>query len=198
MRPDQALAGRELRPDLLLEDAPLLLVGDQQDDDVGLAGGVGNLGHAQAGRLGLRPGWRALVQANHDVQPRLVGVQGVGVALTAVADDGDPLAAQRIDRRIGLGVDRGGHGVLQFDQLTVQALGAVAPGGRGAAAHGHDAGAHQLLDAVRAEQLDQAVDFGRWPGHFDHERARRHVHDARAVDVGNLHDLGALRRPSWR
>ena len=103
------LPGVMFGQDLVLKDASLLLVGNQQDDDVSLAGRVGDLGHLEAGLLGGGPGLRAVVQANHDVQARVVGVQRVRVALAAVADDGDFLALERVDRRFCLGVDVGGH-----------------------------------------------------------------------------------------
>src|SRR5215216_6541546 len=63
---------------------------------------------------------------------------------------------------------------------------------RSAAAHGHNPGAHQLFDAVRSEQLDQAGYLIAWTRHFDHQRAASDVDNARTVNIRNLHDFGAL------
>src|SRR5207302_5051301 len=71
VRPDQRLAGGHLGKDVLLEDATLLFVRNQHDDDVGLSYGVRDLGYLEASLFGLGPGLRALVEADHDVQARI-------------------------------------------------------------------------------------------------------------------------------
>ena len=103
------LPGVTSRLDVLLEDAALLLVRDEHHDHVSLARRFGNFGDLQPGLLGRRPGLRALVQADHDVEARIVRVQRVGVALAAIADDGHAFAFEGIDRRVGFGVDVCGH-----------------------------------------------------------------------------------------
>jgi hypothetical protein len=50
------------------------------------------LHHLQAGLFGLVPGGAALAQADGDLDAGVVQVLRVGVALRAVADDGDLLA----------------------------------------------------------------------------------------------------------
>src|SRR5581483_4452857 len=60
--------------------------------------------------------------------------------------------------------------------------------------HGHDAGPDQLLNAEALQQTDEGVDLLRISGDLDHHRTQRHVDDARAVDVHELHDLGPSRR----
>ena len=52
------------------------------------------------GLVGERAALRARREPDDDVDARLVEVQGVGVALAAVADDRDGLAGQR--RRVGV------------------------------------------------------------------------------------------------
>ena len=109
VRPDQRLAGRDFRANVVLEDAPLLFIGDEQHDHVGLTRGIGHFGYLQARLLGRIPGLRALVEADHDVEAGVVRVPGVRVALAAVTDDGNLLALEWADRRVGFGVDMCGH-----------------------------------------------------------------------------------------
>ena len=44
------------------------------------------------------------------------------------------------------------------------------------------------------QHVEQAVDLGLRRRHLDHQRRRRHVDDARAEDLGQLHDRGAAAR----
>src|SRR5579859_160831 len=81
------------------------------------------------------------------------------------------------------------HSTDQFQSVVL-----FAPGCGLAAAHGDHARADKLFDAVRSEQLDQAVHFDGRPGHFDHQRRAGDIDDSGPIDVGNLHDFGAL----WR
>ena len=74
---------------MLVEDRLVLGVGPQEHDQVGLGGGVGDRQHPQPGGLGLGHRRRALAQADAHVDARVLQVEGVGVALRAVADDGD-------------------------------------------------------------------------------------------------------------
>src|SRR5919199_1492033 len=76
----------------------------------------------------------------------------------------------------------------------LQAIGLLGTRDGLTAAHGDHARADELLDAVRPEQVNQAVDLHGRASHFDHQRPGRDIDDARAVDVGDLHHLGALRR----
>ena len=77
---------------LLLVDLGLGLVGDEHHDDVGLLRGVVHAHDLEAGLLGLLGGRGALAQAHADVHAGVHEVEGVGVALGAIADDGDLLA----------------------------------------------------------------------------------------------------------
>ena len=67
------------------------LVGDEEHDDVGPLGGFGGAGDFEAGELGLLRVGGAGAQADFDVHAGVLEVEGVRVALRAVADDGDLL-----------------------------------------------------------------------------------------------------------
>ena len=97
-----------------LKIALLLGVGQQDHHQVGLGGGVGDRQHPQAGGLGLGDRRRALPQADADVDAGLLQVQGVGVALGPVADDGDLAAGDEGEVGVLLVGDLGGHGVPAF------------------------------------------------------------------------------------
>ena len=63
-------------------------------------GGLGGFGGGQdlqAGGFGLGPALAAGVEADHHVDAGIAQVQRVGVALAAVADDGDRAALQVIE-----------------------------------------------------------------------------------------------------
>src|SRR5690606_30071705 len=75
-------------------DIPLVLVGGEDHHQVGALHGVLDLGHFQAGVLGLFPGRGALAQGDRDVfHTGVLEVQRVGMALGAVTHDGDAHAA---------------------------------------------------------------------------------------------------------
>ena len=80
--------------DLLLPDVVVELVGQQDHHEVAAAGGLDDGQHLEAllARLGDRGG--VLAQADHDVDAGVLQVEGVGVALGAVADDRDGLAVE--------------------------------------------------------------------------------------------------------
>ena len=88
--------------DLVAPDLGLLLVGDQDHHDVAAAGGVGDVEDLEAGGLGVGAAGRVGAQPDDDVDPRLLQVQRVGVALRAVAEDRDRLAVE--DREVRVGV----------------------------------------------------------------------------------------------
>ena len=87
----------------------LLGVGGEDHDDVGPRSGIGDRLHGEPGVLGLGLRRRTVAKTDAHLDTRLLQVERVGVALRAVADDGDLLAAD--DRRVGicLVVHVGGH-----------------------------------------------------------------------------------------
>ena len=96
---EEGVAGVQVGGDLGLVDRGLLGVGQQDHDQVGLGGGIGHRQDPQSGLLGLGPGRRALAQADPHVDPGLGQVEGVGVALGAVADDGHLAVPDEARRR---------------------------------------------------------------------------------------------------
>jgi hypothetical protein len=95
--------------DLVRVDGPLHLVGREDDDEVGLLDRVGDREDTQALGLGLGLGLGALGQADAHVDTGVAQVERVGVALAAVADDGD--LAPLDDRQVGVVVvEHLGHG----------------------------------------------------------------------------------------
>ena len=67
--------------DLGLPDLGLLLVGEQDHHDVAPAGGVGDVEHLEPGDPGLLAAFRPGPQADHDLDPGVLQVERVGVAL---------------------------------------------------------------------------------------------------------------------
>ena len=90
----QGLAGGQVGLDAVLIQGGLLLVIDEDHDDVGGLGGLGSGHDGHALGLGLGPALGAVVQAHDDVDAALLQIQRVGMALRAVADDGNGLAGQ--------------------------------------------------------------------------------------------------------
>ena len=108
----QQVAGAQVRGDLLVVDRLLGGVGDEDHDHVGGLDGIGDVGHAQAGLRGQRPALRPRREADDDVDARFVEVQGVGVALAAVADDRDGLPGERRRIRVVVVVHRRRHRLI--------------------------------------------------------------------------------------
>jgi len=109
VRESEGLARCEVGLDLVVVDAALVLVGREDHDDVGPCGGVGDGLDLEAVLLRLGRGLRAILQRDGDLDARVTQVLRVGVALRAVADDGDLLALDEGEVGI-LVVDHFGHG----------------------------------------------------------------------------------------
>ena len=90
----------EVRLDVLGVDVPLHLVRREDDDEIGLLHRVADREHAQPFGLGLGSGRAALGEPDPHVDAGVAQVEGVGVALAPVADDGDLLALD--DRQVGV------------------------------------------------------------------------------------------------
>ena len=108
MGEEHEVALGEVRPDLGPEDGGLLLVRQEHHHHVGIPYGVGDGHDREAVLFGLGPALRALVEPDGDVAAGVLQVQGVGVALAAVAQDGDlalvvissPMSPSRYTRAI--------------------------------------------------------------------------------------------------
>ena len=109
MGESEDVAGLQVRRDVGLVYLGLQLVGHEHHDEVGLFGGRGHVGHAQAGLLGGLDGARALAQAHAHVAAGVLEVQRMRMALGAVADDGDLLVLDDIGVAVLLVVDGDGH-----------------------------------------------------------------------------------------
>jgi hypothetical protein len=90
-----------------------VLVRREDHDQVGPVGGVGDALDLEAVVLGLGGRLRPVLERDDDLDAGVAEVLRVGVALRAVADDGDLLGLD--DREIGVGVvDELGHVVCPF------------------------------------------------------------------------------------
>src|SRR5690349_16225895 len=89
---DEGVARGQRRLDLLGVELPLVLVGGEDHDQVGLLGRLARGEHAQALGLRLVAALRAGLQPDPDVDAGVAQGQRVGVALAAVADHRDVLA----------------------------------------------------------------------------------------------------------
>ena len=103
------LAGPEVRRDLGVVDGLLAGVGDEDHHGVRGLDRVGHVGDPQARLLGQRPALRPGRQPDDHLDPRLVEVQRMGMALRPVADDRNRLPAQRRRVRIVVVVHARGH-----------------------------------------------------------------------------------------
>ena len=90
----QQVAGPQVRCDLVVVDALLGRVRDEDHDDVRGLDRIGDIGDPEArlGGQGAAPGPGR--ERHDDIDPGVVEVEGVGMALAAVADDRDRLAGE--------------------------------------------------------------------------------------------------------
>ena len=88
------LALGQIGGDILLIHIGLGLVVDQNHDDIGSLGGLGDGHDREAVLFRHGPGLAALAQANNDVAAAVTQIQCMGMALGTVTDDGDLLAVQ--------------------------------------------------------------------------------------------------------
>ena len=103
---EQQVAVGDPVADLLLPDRVMELVGDEHHHDVAPARGLDDARDLEPGvaRRGNRA--RGRPQPDDDLDARVLEVQRMGVALGAVADDGDGLAVEQLEVRVVV-VDHG-------------------------------------------------------------------------------------------
>ena len=91
--------------DLVEVDLPLMLVGQQDQEDIGTSNGVGDAHHLEAV---LARGFRVAVfdVADDDVQPGVAQVLRLRVALAAIAQGRDELALQVFEIGVLFQVER--------------------------------------------------------------------------------------------
>jgi hypothetical protein len=108
---EQRGAVADVRRDLLLVDAPLQFVRGQDHDRVGPGRRLGDRHHLEAFGLGLPGRRRAGTQGHGDVGDAGVAqIEGMGVALRAVAYDGDLLVQNA--GKVGVAIVVDAHGSI--------------------------------------------------------------------------------------
>jgi len=100
VREEQRIAGDEVGGDLLGVQLPLVLVGGQDHDQIGLLDGVRDGEDTQALSFGLLARRRALLETHAHIDAGVAEVQRVRVPLRSVADDGDRPVLD--DREVGV------------------------------------------------------------------------------------------------
>ena len=103
----------------LLVDSGLRLVGGEDHDDVGFLGGGGHVGHLETGLASLVGRRGAFTQADAHVAAGVHEVECMGVALGAIADDGDLLALDDAGIAILLVINRYCHVVCLLKESLV-------------------------------------------------------------------------------
>jgi hypothetical protein len=86
--------------DLGLVHVVMQLVGHEHHHDVAARGRVGDIEHLEASRARRLGRGRLRAETDHDVDARVLEVQGVGVALGAEPDDRDGLAVEEGEVRV--------------------------------------------------------------------------------------------------
>ena len=110
----QHIALLHIGRDLLVIDIGGDLVRHQHHHDVGGLRGLGHFHHGQAGLLGFGPACAVLAQADDDLHAALLQVLRVGMALAAVAHDGDGFAVEHPQIAIGV--------IILFDHTALLPL----------------------------------------------------------------------------
>ena len=103
------MPGPEVGRDLGVVDGLLLGVGDEDHDRVGGRDRLGHGRHPKSRLGGQGATLGRLLEPDDDVDAGVAQVQRVGVALAAVADDGDGPAGQRRGIRVGVVVHACAH-----------------------------------------------------------------------------------------
>ncbi len=87
----------------------MAFVGRQDRDEIGARHCLGGIGDAETRSVRHGDTGRARAKADDHIEPAIAQIERMGMALIAIADNGDTPASH--DRRIGIavGVDRQGH-----------------------------------------------------------------------------------------
>ena len=96
-----------MRGDFLVVNLFLELIGQQHHDPVGLGGCIGNAEDLQSISLGFVRRAAAFVQAHHHINPAVLEVQRVGMALGAITNDRHGLTAEQAQVSVGVVIQRG-------------------------------------------------------------------------------------------
>ena len=215
----QGGAGAQIGGNLLAVGVALHMVGNQHHQHIGGGSHFRDIGDGQAGFLSGGAAAAFRVEADDDLLAVVFEVEGVGVALAAIADDADSFAGQGVEVgvifvvdvwhlryftfliglgcgfRVGLrylvGADFVGFVDFEVVAVVVQDQVIADPALGFAAHHSHPAGTHQFEDAERLEEVEEGVDFVAAAGYFDDHRHCAHIHDFAAEGVNHLEDFAA-------
>jgi hypothetical protein len=109
VRENEGLALGKVGGDVVGINVGLLHVGETDEDDVGLLHGLAGRDDGESVFLGDGLGLRAFVEADDDLDAGVLQVEGVRVALGAVAEHGDGLVFEEAEIGVLVGVYFGGH-----------------------------------------------------------------------------------------
>ena len=101
----QCLAGCQVRLDFRFIDCFLLFIGNQHHDDICHFCGIRNTHDFQTLFTGLVGGLRSFIQTDNHVHTGVLQVQGMGMPLGAIANDGDFLSVQLVQVTVLLVID---------------------------------------------------------------------------------------------
>ena len=132
-------------------------------------------------------GGAAFAQADHDVDAGVGEVERVRVALAAVAEHRD-LPGEEVDVAR---LDDLGHVLVVLSTQTLTEGCASRPAALGAA-QADPPGADELAHAVRANELFERLELLGAPDDLERDRVAADVRDARAGDLAERDQLGAL------
>ena len=109
---DQRIARLQIGRDALAVDVALDFVIDQNHDDVGFFGRIFHRLDNQTGFFRLAPGLGAGAQPDPNIQPAILQVERVGMALRAVADHGELFAFEQAQIGVVVIVNLRWHGLV--------------------------------------------------------------------------------------
>ena len=175
MAEQQRVALGDAVADLGLPDVVVALVGDEHHHDVAARRRVGDRQHLEAAVARLLRPRGVLAQPDDDVDPGVLEVQRVGVALRAEADDGDGLAVEQPEVSVVVVV----HGRRSYATVRGRA-GATRSGAPGSAAVGAGRRASFVGDDdARPQQRHQRDDVEAEQDHRE-QQEQPHRREARA------------------
>ena len=101
----QILTGLEVHAEVALVHLAGHLIRGQDHDDIGLGCSPSRLSDGEPGVFGFGPGGTAFLETDPDIHPAVTQVERVGMALAAIAEDGDLLALEQREVRVFVVID---------------------------------------------------------------------------------------------
>ena len=177
MGEEEGVAVLEVRGDLLGVQLTLVLIGGQDHDHVGLLTRFLDGQHAQTLSLSLGDRRGTLPQTNPHVNAGVTQVEGVGMSLGAVTNDGNLTVLDDGQVGVVVVVDLC-HGVLSpccvsaflcFGSRNSWSPRAFCPESGGTTVEGHLSGLNEFDDSERLQHLQQCVQLLTSPGRLDRQ-----------------------------